>query len=272
MKTASTPNRFSRDSVVLSVRDALARRLHLDLLATPVGRAHVLRQLATAESADEATIFEEVRKYCKDPEIEKLVKKHAEDETRHAQLFEECVTRQGVDDPGAVAEELQVLKVLDKTLEKTEGRGFLASELGGGDTRESVAKAYLLLQVVEERALHQFRQMAPVFAKYDAATAEVLASVIADEERHLKYCYAIVARYAPNEAWAALHLQRFRDAEALAFRDVQQANLTALLARDLLPATTARFFGIVSKLLRNSKMLPYTPTGLAGRPSTRKAA
>lgn len=272
MKTVPTPRRFSRDSVALFARDSLARRLHHDLLATPVGRAHVLRQLATAESADEATIFEEVRKYCKDPEIEKLVKKHAEDEARHAILFEECVSRQGVGDPGPVADELQVLKVLDKTLEKTEGRGFLASELGGGDTRESVAKAYLLLQVVEERALHQFRQMAPIFAKYDAATGEVLATVIADEERHLKYCYAIVARYAPDAAWAETHLQRFRDAEALAFRDVQGANLTALLDRDLLPVNTARFFGIISKLLRNSKMLPYTPTGLAGRADVRKAA
>ena len=114
--------------------------------------------------------------------------------------------------------------------------------------------------------------MAPIFAKYDPATAEVLATVIADEERHLKYCYAIVARYAADGAWAETHLQRFRDAEALAFRDVQGANLTALLDRNLLPVNTARFFGIVSKLLRNSKMLPYTPTGLAGRTDVRKAA
>src|SRR5437762_979970 len=56
------------------------------VVATPAGRAYILQQVADAESSDEGAIFDHLLARVDDPELRRLVKRHAEDakdEDRH---------------------------------------------------------------------------------------------------------------------------------------------------------------------------------------------
>jgi hypothetical protein len=121
------------------------------------------------------------------------------------------------------------------------------------ESREDVMNAYLLLQVIEERALEQFSMVEPILRKYDAESADVLATIIRDEERHLKYCHAIVQKYAPDEATRIARLRKLRDAESEAFQEHQRGGLAHLVKSGYLSFFQSMFWSAFSKLgaLRN---------------------
>ena len=85
------------------------------------------------------------------------------------------------------------LKLIDR-LDRAVG-GFFAQPIRD---RRDVMQAYLMLQVIEERALTQFALFEVAFRGSDDETADVIAGIARDEERHLKYCHAIARRYAPD--------------------------------------------------------------------------
>ena len=200
----------------MNLRDRLSLQYTRLLAATPEGRAHVLNQVADAESSGEAQIFDQALARVDDPHLARMIEKHRGDEIRHAELFRARLADTGVD-PGPVPENLKMMDRLDRKL-----GGFLGKPIT--DSR-GVMEAYVVLQVVEERALHQFALIAQAFEATDPQTSRVFEEVGRDEERHLKYCHAISRRYAPDEATRVATLREYRQIEAECFRDNSAANM-----------------------------------------------
>lgn len=195
------------------------------LVATPRGRAWILWQASEAESDDEGRFFDLLLERVDDPELHRLIRRHQADETRHAALYAECAERAGAPRP-IIPPEMKLLDRVDRAL-----GGFFD---GFQADRRSVMEAYLLLQVLEERAVTQFAMLERAFRSRDPRTADVIQQVSEDEERHLKYCRAISRRYAPDEATHAAELHRFRDVESRAFAEHSRANMRHALDNGLL--------------------------------------
>lgn len=200
----------------------LTRRYLSRLIAHPKGRAHLLTQLADAEASGEGAVFDRLLAKVEDPQIQKLIKRHAADEIRHAEMFRACAARHGVD-ADAIPAELRLIDRLDVATGHLLDRGIRGPE--------DVMHAYVLLQVIEERAITQFALFESIFREIDPETADVLAEIARDEERHLKYCHAIARRYAPDAQTHAAALRHFRDIEARCFSENSRANLRWLLDR-----------------------------------------
>lgn len=215
-----TPANAARQARRHRIASWVQRAFLRDLLASPRGRAYALTQAAIAESTDEGAVFDRLAEKVDDADLAKMVRKHSEDETRHAEMFFACADRQGVGRPD-VPVETQVLERLNERLP------FYGRKI---ETQEDVMVAYLLLQVIEERALEQFSRLEPELRTYDPASADTLCQIQKDEERHLRYCHAIVKRYAPSEAARIAKLRELREAEAEAFREHQRSGLAHLLA------------------------------------------
>lgn len=205
----------------MSLKDTLNERYLGRLLASPEGRAHVLAQLAEAEESSEGQIFERLLAGTDDPELARLIRRHHDDERRHAELFRGCLARMDVPVP-TIPPELRMIDELDGAL-----GGLLTGPVEGPHV---VMESYLLLQVIEERAITEFAMFEPLFRRVDPATADVLLEVGRDEERHLKYCHAIARRYAPDAATHARTLRRFRTVEARVFTANLQRNMRHSLA------------------------------------------
>jgi len=235
-----------RDPRVL--RETISRSFLSSLLASPEGRAYMLTQAGIAESTDEGAVFELVATRVGDGELHRMVKKHAEDEERHAALFFGCADRQGVPRP-EIPSDLRVLELLDARI------GVFGRPV---ETDEDVMNAYLVLQVIEERAIEQFSIVEPVMRRFDARTADVLAGVAKDEERHLLYCRAITKRYAPSEEARVRKLTELREAEAHAFREHQQNGMAYIFRGELLPPAARLFWRTALDVLSRRAALPYT--------------
>lgn len=239
----------------MNFRDELASLFLRDLLAGADGRAFVLNQAAVAEATDEGHVFDVILAQVDDAKLRTMIEKHRDDELRHAEIFRGCVARQGVD-PGEVPMELRLVDAIDR-----ETGGLVSESIVD---RLGVMRAYLLLQVIEERALHQFGLLESAMRRYDRASADAIRTVIFDESRHLKYCHAISRRYAPDRLTHAQTLGRMRLAEARAFRDHSRRNMAHMLDAGLVGSKvkTAMWRG-VSTLTARSNELPLTPFATA---------
>ena len=240
-----------------SFRDRLASRFLSLLVRNPEARAFVLQQAAEAESTDEGALFDHVLAHVDDPELAKMVSKHRDDEIRHAEMFRAQVKRQGVA-PGPVPDDLRVIDNIDRHL-----GGFFDKPITDG---RGIMETYLLLQVVEERALHQFGLLEKAMRVVDVPAADTIAAIAKDEARHLRYCHAISRRYAPDEPTRIATLKRLRRVEAEAFRDHSARNLKHMLDRGFLPPLPTVVWRGISVVTSRSQALPYTQ--FAGRTDT----
>jgi rubrerythrin len=193
-----------------------------------------LKQLAEAEGGDggELDIFEHVLAVLDDPEVRKLVRIHKEDEERHERLYFERMranVEQGNREGGAGAGEPLPLPKSGHLLRRLDDKlGFFTKPVVD---RAGVVEAYMLLLVIEERAMKQFAKYEIAFARAgDADTAAVIAQVRADEERHLRYCEAITRRYSADESVRQQKLAAYRALEEQCFDEVQGLNLRMLVA------------------------------------------
>ncbi len=236
----------------MKLQEMLTGRNLRRMLATPRGRAMVLSVLAEAEDSDEGQFFDLLAERVDDDRYRKLIRRHQEDEKRHARLFRECAERQGVD-PGPVPPELLIIDRLDQAL-----GGFFDGFVQG---RFGVMEAYALLQVIEERAITQFRVMEPVFRAVDPASADVLAEVARDEDRHLKYCWAIARHYAPDDHAYARTVRRFREVEARCFAESSRAHFEHALASGTITVSLPERLALrgLSELGRRLGQGPRTP-------------
>lgn len=232
------------------------------LIASRAGRAHVLNQAAYAEDADEGQVFDQLLERIDDPELHKMVRVHAADEKRHAEMFRDALARNGFE-PWPVPAELSLLERLDAAL------GGFFDDFTERD--HPVMDAYLLLQVIEERAITQFTHMRPAFAAHDPRSAELLDAVARDEERHLKYCVAIARRYAPDPETAAARLGELREVEAKVYAGLARANMRHAIESDLLavgPIERRLWRGVLRLIERADRPMatPYaTPAVAAAR-------
>ncbi len=215
--------------------DGLQRLFLKELLAEPRGRATLLKQLGDAEGGDggELDIFEHVLAVLDDPaqadtsadaaaleEVRKLVRVHKADEERHERLFHDRAAATGAA-PMKLPPEAHLLRRLDKHV------GFFSKPVVD---KKGVVDAYLLLLVIEERAVRQFDRYRAAFAAAgDEATAQVIDGIKADEARHLRYCEAISRRYSDDEEVRQARLAELRALEASCFDQVQAINLRMLV-------------------------------------------
>lgn len=217
--------RTDSDAIPAARATWLDRRFLDRLVATPRGRAFLLDFMADAEESDEAGIFDRLLARVDDEALHKLVRIHRDDETRHAQMLRDCVARTGVV-PDPLPLELRIVDRIDRELGGFAAR-FTADQHG-------VMEAYVLLQVIEERAVRQFPAIEQALRRVDPTTADVVARVIADERRHVGYARAISLRYAPDAATLARTVAAFRAAETRAFEAHGDDVLRVVLERDLL--------------------------------------
>jgi len=223
-------------------------------LRSPRARAHILNTIADAEDNGEAQIFDWALARVNDPKLQKMIVRHREDEIRHGRLFSAARDRVGVD-PGPVPQDQKLLERIDAAL-----GGFLTRPLTGD---RDVLEAYLILQVIEERALAQFAVMEPLFRKVDPATADIFVEVAKDEERHLKYCEAISRRYAASEEERQQRLAELRTIEAECFRDNSEATVRYLNERGMMPSRLDGIFVLASRVGRLFDARPYTAFAVA---------
>ena len=215
----------------MSLEEHLSLAFTRQFVATPIGRAHVLSQLADAEDNGETQMFDRALALVDDPKLAQLIVRHRADELRHGKLFRDRLAAQGVD-PGPLDDELKILVQIDRDLGGIFDRPIT-------DAR-GVMEAYLLLQVLEERAINQFSMIERAFRPVDAATADVLREVADDERRHLRYCDAIARRYAPSPEVQRETLAHYRLVEARAFIRTKRANMQLALGLGLVPGALAR--------------------------------
>jgi rubrerythrin len=176
----------------MELGDRLTLAFMTQMFSQPRGRAHLLSMAADAEASGEGRVFEELLKRKDDAELSRLVVRHRDDEIRHAELLEaRCKVNaaQAGEEIPKVPAHLRLIDRLDRAL-----GGFFSRELA---TDEDVMRAYLVLQVIEERAITQFELYVAAMKDVDPETAATFAEIGKDEARHLRYCHAIARRYAP---------------------------------------------------------------------------
>ena len=241
----------------LGLGDRLTLAFMTQMFSHPRGRAHLLSMASDAEATGEGRVFEELLKRKDDAELQRLVVRHRDDEVRHAELLAERAQANaaaaGVEVP-KVPSHLKLIERLDKAL-----GGFFARPL---DTDLDVMRAYLVLQVIEERAITQFDLYVEAMKDVDPVTAETFRQISKDESRHLRYCHAIARRYAPSEQVHAEELRHIRQVEARVFAENSNDNLDYALSQGLLPVGWAtrmawRVIGTVAGTMRLSRWTAY---------------
>ncbi|MFO0673101.1 MAG: ferritin-like domain-containing protein [Polyangiaceae bacterium] len=240
-----------------NVRDALHLTFLRQLLRTPEGRRHLLTQVADAEHTGEARVFDAMLDFTKDDEkLARTIAKHRDDEVRHERLFRACAERQGVP-PREVPPELGLMDALEARV------GFSERAIVDG---RGVMDAYLVLQVLEERAVAQFDLFIDAFREMDPETARVFEEVARDEARHLRYCHAIARRYAPDDATRAARLAELRAIEADITHANQIANLRYILAEGYVDGAARRLaLRVLGEIASRVSGPPFTPIARAER-------
>jgi hypothetical protein len=109
--------------------------------------------------------------------------------------------------------------------------GFAAKFVSGA---AGVMETYLKLQVIEERAVRQFPQIACALKVVDAEAAQMVEGILRDEARHVRYAQAIARAYEPDDAAREQATVRFRAAEVRAFAEHQRLLLRFVVQQDLL--------------------------------------
>lgn len=210
---------------MIPLQELIGPRFLARLVGSPRGRAFHLRWMADAEESDEG-VFDDLLSRAADPAVHKMIRIHRDDERRHARLLRECVARAGVE-PEPVPDELRYIRRIDRIL----GGGveaFLAHQAVG------IMEVYAMLQVVEERGVKQFPLVAQALLRVDPESAAVVARIVQDERRHVGYARAIARRYAPDQPTLADTLRSFREIEARAFTEHNQAYLRFAVEHGLL--------------------------------------
>jgi rubrerythrin len=238
----------------MTLVDRLTVKFLAQMTKTPQGRVHFLNQVADAENNDEGKVFEALKERAKvDPELSRMVQRHAADEERHGTILRERALATGVPLP-TVPDSLKLLHRLDEAL-----GGFFFAPLSSDD---DVMRMYLLLQVIEERAVTQMPIFIEGLKETDPESARVFEQIISDEERHLKYCQAVARRYAPSVEVHEETLQHFRRVEAKVFAQNSQRNMryaldNGFLAIGFFERLAWRAIGLVAALLDPSRPTPF---------------
>ena len=228
----------------------LPRRSLNRLMKKPEGRAFLLQSMAEAEEADERGVFDALLARVDDEKLQQLVRIHVADEERHAGLLRGVVARIDAAPP-PVPHELQYVQRLNAKLDDI-GARFAGGALG-------VMEAYAFLEFIEARAVREWPAIVAELRRYDTGSADVVASIVADEARHVKYARAIARRYAPDDATLAATRARIKAAEARAFAEHGSAFLRFIVGNDLMDVGGAER-AMWRVLSRASAPVPFAAT------------
>jgi hypothetical protein len=217
-------NAFDTFSSWLEARiDRATRRV---VFAQPLAAGFAYSAYVDTESAGENQVFERALKRSTDPEIGRLIRRHQEDEIRHAALLDEHRIALGL----AKFDIPPHLKMVD-VLSAAAG-GVLDAPM---DSDADIVAAYALLYVVEERAVEVFGRSVDVLEETgDLASARLFRSIGADERRHLKYCRAVGRKYAGSDEAFDREVDRFRDVEARVYGQVSRGFMKHMLVNGLI--------------------------------------
>jgi rubrerythrin len=188
----------------------------------------MLNMMVDGEEADEQGVFNSLLERVDDEELRKMIRIHRDDEFRHADMLRERLAKVGVE-PEPFPPTLRLVDRIDR-----HAGGCVSSFLTGCI---GVMETYLLLQVIEERAIRHFPKIADGMRALDPDTAAVIERITRDEERHVKYARAISRKYAPDAETLARSLSRLRNAEASAFAEHSQEFLRFGVEHDLLESS-----------------------------------
>ncbi|HMV66740.1 MAG TPA: hypothetical protein PKA64_07810 [Myxococcota bacterium] len=213
-------------SPLLEASDALDRAVRRAILAQPPALAFALSSYADAEGSGEGEVFTRALRRVTEPRLQAMICKHQEDELRHAALFDARREALGLA-AHAIPDHLKIIDLLSDA-----AGGVLDAAM---DTDEDVARVYLLLYVVEERALDEFGRSARAFAAAgDFETAALFAAVARDEERHVQYCEAVGRRHLADPSTWAARLDAMRAVERRVYAGQTRAWTWHLLRSGLL--------------------------------------
>ena len=204
------------------------------LCATPRGRAFLFQALANVEGDAELNAFEAMAGAVSDPQLQKVIRRHAADEARHAGLLEALAMKEGVP-------RIRVPRACNPMDDLEQATGVLRAPMRSG---EDVLRAYVLLQVIEERAVTQYPLYIEALRGLDDDAAAVLEKIQADELNHLRYCKAVTGRLAPSPAALAKTLKHYRAVGAWAFARNGEAMMREVVAAGVLaqPAPVRAFW------------------------------
>jgi len=166
--------------------------------ADPHRRARKLLQFAEVEAEGARDLFR-AAETMRDPGLRRRLFAHARDEVRHAGLFRTrgLALRRTLANPGAA---------------KGLGDGLIAGERGFDKLeveKESVTSLLAFIHLSERAAAKAFAAYGAVL-DFDPDTRAVITQVARDEEGHMRYSHAELARLAPGSANRALWAARFR--------------------------------------------------------------
>ncbi|WP_242127988.1 ferritin-like domain-containing protein [Sphingobium sp. Sx8-8] len=166
--------------------------------ADPRRRARKLMQFAEVEAQGARDLFR-AAEVTPDPHLRRRLFAHARDEVRHAALFRArgLALRRTLADPGP-----------DRAL----GDGLIPGERGFDRLeveKESMAALLAFIHLSERAAAHAFAAYGAVLG-HDPETRAVIARIARDEEGHMRYSRAELARLAPDQGRRALWIARLR--------------------------------------------------------------
>jgi rubrerythrin len=217
----------------LHLGSSIGRSFLRSLVSHPAGRAHVLSLMVAAEEGDEAGVFDQLIRKADDVELEKLVRRHKEDEARHAAMYRACLERNGLE-AQPVPDELLIIRQVGREAGGAFAAGVEAASADGIASRDDVMNTYALLLAIEERGVQRFPLIGAEFRRVgDHETADTFDLVTDDERRHTRYCRAIGRRYAPDDATWERAVARYREVEERAFRRVGLAGIVFALKERL---------------------------------------
>jgi hypothetical protein len=168
-----------------SAIDQLLRPLHRWVWLDPHRRARKLLRFAETE-ADGGRDLSRAAELTTDPLLRRLFLRHAGDELRHASLFR---TR-GKD----------LLRSLPRARARREANWLAPGERGLDDLRvdgERIESLLAFLHLSEKAATRRFALYRDML-RHDPATRAVFGEVLEDEEFHMSYTHAQLARVAPQ--------------------------------------------------------------------------
>jgi len=178
------------------------------VLRTATGRGKFLAIAGASEAS--GSFFDDLAVLV-EPAHVLTVRRHQQDEDRHAWLLRAAARRNGVHDI-SVAGRFRLWDSL------AQASGGFMSRLA--TAKDGVMRAYCLLQVAEERAADQYRLLAPVFDEMgDPDSADMLRGLATDEVRHLGWCAKLSTYYAPSIALRDQTLDEYRELEDRIFGD-----------------------------------------------------
>jgi rubrerythrin len=216
----------------MNFETSIGRSFLRSLISHPAGRAHILSLMVRAEEGDEAGVFDQLIRKADDPELEKLVRRHKEDECLHAAMYRACLSRNGLE-LQPIPDELLIIRRVGREA-GIFATGGDASSPDGIASRDDVMKMYALLLAIEERGVQRFPLIGAEFRRIgDHETADTFDRVTADERRHTRYCQAIGRRYASDDATWEEAASKYRRIEARAFKQVGRATLLDAVKKGL---------------------------------------